>query len=410
MSSRGASVDEARTSRESRRKHLPGLDGLRGIAAFSVLSGHFWQHLSPGVEPSSTGRSVLSDLEQGLTLFFALSGFLLYLPFVSRLMSGRSAPSARQFYFNRVVRIFPAYLVVLLVASYVLCATYVSSPELGYLGDIGSMTEPLQIIANLSLVQALVPGTMGTGLGVSWSLTTELCFYAILPLLGLLGYRVARSVRSPVAAALVAPALMFVVGGLAQTLGILLRSGSAEQQYAMSWGPTWAGVLDRSLLSMAHLFAFGMFAAVLVAGLSAGRITWDVGRIRPLLWVVAVCALVSVAVVPAALAFGLVSAALIALATVPSQSGQPSWTARVLESRLLRNAGLISYSVYLWHVPILNVMASHDLGTAQQTWAGAIGWWLVLVCVTTAVATTTYYGVERPFTRLRERVRVTRSS
>jgi peptidoglycan/LPS O-acetylase OafA/YrhL len=404
------SVDEAQTSRGSRRQHLPGLDGLRGIAAFSVLSGHFWQHLAPGVEPSSAGESVLSDLEQGLTLFFALSGFLLYLPFVSRLLSERPAPSARQFYFNRVVRIFPAYLVVLLVASYVLRATYVSSPELGYLGDTGPMLEPLQIIANLLLVQALVPGTMGTGLGVSWSLTTELCFYAILPLLGILAYRVSRSVRSPVAAALVAPALMFMVGGLSQTLGVLWRSGSAEQQYAMSWGATWAGVLDRSVLSMAHLFAFGMFAAVLVAGLSAGRFTWDVGRIRPLLWVVAVCALMSVAVVPAALAFGLVSAALIALATVPSRSGQPSRTARVLESRVLRHAGLISYSVYLWHVPILNAMASHDLGTAQQTWAGAVGWWLVLVYVTAAVATATYYGVERPFTRLRERVRVPRRS
>ncbi len=93
---------------------MAGIEGLRGIAAGSVMLGHTIILLGaagfvvPGFLYPLTGL-----LLQGLTLFFVLSGFLLYRPFASAIINGRAAPRTRDFLRNRVLRIWPAYLVIL---------------------------------------------------------------------------------------------------------------------------------------------------------------------------------------------------------------------------------------------------------------------------------------------------------
>jgi peptidoglycan/LPS O-acetylase OafA/YrhL len=345
---------------------------------------------------------------QGLTLFFALSGFLLYLPWVRRLSDQRPAPSSRTFYFNRIVRIYPAYIVVLLIGSYVLQSTYVTTPPAGAVGMDGSrgvMTDPLQIVANLFLVQTLIPRTMTTGLGVSWSLTTELCFYAILPLLGLAAYAVARRFRSAPIGAFVPPVAMIALGVACTAIAQATVTGPPERRYALDWGDTWHAVFARSLLGQAQLFGFGMLAAALVAVLSTPTRRSRVRVVRVALWVFCLSFPVTVLAASPDVAFALSGAALIGLVALPTSSARVSRLARVLEWTPFRVLGLVSYSYYLWHAVVINFVRERSLAFDPRSAAGFGANWLLVFLCTLALASATYFTVERPFMRLRDRMR-----
>jgi peptidoglycan/LPS O-acetylase OafA/YrhL len=125
-------------------------------------------------------------LDQGLTLFFVLSGFLLFRPFATTLMEGKPLPSIRRYARNRLLRIYPAYITVFIVTAIIVGTAFVKGSTHGLGPDnIGRLSDPLQIIANLMLVQMLIPPFVMTGLPVSWSLTAELSFYLVLPLIAI---------------------------------------------------------------------------------------------------------------------------------------------------------------------------------------------------------------------------------
>ena len=77
--------------------------------------------------------------------------------------------------------------------------------------------------------------------------------------------------------------------------------------------------------------------------------------------------------------------------------------ARLLETRSLVYAGLVSYSVYLWHEPLIRWLAAHDL-TFHGRWADA-GNVALVTTLTLAIATVSYLLVERPAISLRTRRR-----
>src|SRR5581483_10066033 len=93
---------------------FPLFDGLRAIAALSVVAVHFAAYTSS----LNTGalRAVTSQLAAGVCVFFLISGFLLYRPFVAaRLERGsRDLPSYAR---GRVLRIVPAYWFALTVLA-----------------------------------------------------------------------------------------------------------------------------------------------------------------------------------------------------------------------------------------------------------------------------------------------------
>src|SRR3954454_23534459 len=97
-----------------------GVEGLRAFACLSVVLAHSW-FLNPLPPSQAAGPAnklvpyINFNLFSGLTLFFVLSGFLLYFPFARAVMEQRSLPSVPRFLRNRALRIMPAYWVVLLV-------------------------------------------------------------------------------------------------------------------------------------------------------------------------------------------------------------------------------------------------------------------------------------------------------
>src|SRR4051794_12159761 len=103
---------------------IAGVEGLRAIAAGAVLVLHlWWVPVTAGAafSPAWGWPGVfMAPLNEGVPMFFVLSGFLLWRPLAASVIEGRQLPSVRRYARNRVLRILPAYWVVLLVSALVL--------------------------------------------------------------------------------------------------------------------------------------------------------------------------------------------------------------------------------------------------------------------------------------------------
>jgi peptidoglycan/LPS O-acetylase OafA/YrhL len=398
-------------------RRLVGIEGLRGLAALSVVIAHVRIHTAGDADLGLAGR-VLGALD-GLTLFFALSGFLLFRPFAASLVNGVPLPSTGRFLRNRALRVFPGYIVILLIASYVLQTTYTraADAEDGFTGardTLGPLTEWWHVLANLGMVQTLIPGSLKTGLGVAWSLTTELCFYLLLPVLAWAAAAMVRRGGDRLVAVWLVPAFLIALGVAGRLVAAAtLTDTSSARVYAEEWGPTWHAVLQRSILPHADLFGYGAVAAVLFV-----LVEREVLRPRTVqaLRVIATGAFLVVAAflvgpgLPSCLGMrqwdtapvAAACAALILWAALPTRRGTSSRLGKALEMRPLHHAGLVSYSLYLWHLPVLWWLAGHGL-LMDSSPRGYFLNCLIVVGVTAALSSLTYHFVEAPALRLKKR-------
>src|SRR5260370_42480308 len=83
------------------------LDGLRAAAAVAVVLTHV--AFQTGEVVRGAGGALLGRLDAGVAVFFALSGFLLYRPYVAARWDGRPPPPVRRYALRRAARILPAY-------------------------------------------------------------------------------------------------------------------------------------------------------------------------------------------------------------------------------------------------------------------------------------------------------------
>jgi peptidoglycan/LPS O-acetylase OafA/YrhL len=153
-----AAVREARgeaTEARAPSDRSVGLDAIRAIACAMVVLCHLSVH---------AGDGRLVGLQNGVMLFFCLSGYLLYRPFV------RGRVVIRDYVRNRAVRIVPAYLVALIGVT-------------ALSGDRTFLDKPLTF---LLLAQNYDPSTWQGFLGVSWTLVLEAQFYLTLPVIAYL--------------------------------------------------------------------------------------------------------------------------------------------------------------------------------------------------------------------------------
>ena len=258
-------------------------------------------------------------------MFFAISGFLLYRPWVAARLDGAAAPSGRVYAVRRVLRIVPAYWVALVVIALVLGRDEVFAWP----------GAPIYF----GFEQAYFPDYFTGGIGQAWTLTVEVAFYAALPFIGLL----ARRLPGPV---LRGEAL--VLGGLV-AVSVLWRA--LVLAIVEPSDPAYFPLLV-ALPAQLDVFAGGMALAVLSA---AGR----EGRAQSAGWALAIAAY-------ALLACGAPMAR--RCASSPSTSSRRSWrsgcwlprsSARagrcggLLGWRPLAWVGLVSYGVYLWHLDVL---------------------------------------------------------
>ena len=334
---------------ERARRNL-AIDGLRGVAALSVFAFHAWLYTRANVRAAGSDSgldSALGELRIGLVLFFVLSGFLLFGPWVAaRLQRTRQAPHTATYFAHRIGRIVPAYYVAIIGSALLLWPLA---------GEPGVRLPPLEQLPLFFLfAQNQSAETVMTLDPPMWTLAVEASFYAVLPLIG---WAALRSPATRLGQSLAPAALLLA--------GLVFNALLAKQDLP-------AITLSKSLPAMAPYFAAGMLAAVWISGrrptpraallLFAGAGVLVIGDA----WVHA--NLVSgsdralrmrvVRDLPAAAGF----AAIVALA-----AARPP---RLLGWKPLAFTGLVSYGLYLWHVPVL--IAMRAAGVLPMSTVGAI--------------------------------------
>lgn len=352
------------------RGRIRGLDGARGAACLCVVIVH-----SAGLlAPTTTARHHLYLAAQMVVLFFVLSGFLIFLPFVRRVAADDRLPDLRRYTSRRLRRIYPAYFVVFVLADLTaLLFTANAVENLVARTDTGTgrITDPLTVITHLTLVQNLLPSGLQTGLNVSWSLTTELCFYLVLPAAGFALLWTTRRHGWSVWTA-VAPGVLFVVLGLAgKTLLHWDQLTRGLGPGAAQFGSTWHATLTRGLIGQADTFGWGMIVVGLFVTMErGGLLRWTGWRV-----VVPCVALIAVGLAGTLWCvrhwsrydgsfFALAVAAFALLAVEPTARGRHSLVGAAADVWPLRQVGDISLSVYLWHYPVLlGVVRAGYLGT-----------------------------------------------
>lgn len=403
----GAVLKDVVEARRAPSRRLVGIEGLRGLAALSVVLHHTGSSTTDHAITGLAGN-LASFAREGLTLFFVLSGFLLFTPFAAAILRGTPLPSIRKYAANRFLRIYPAYLVIFVLAALVIGSVYVRGSGWGLGPDnVGRLTDPLQILANLLIVQTYIPQYVLTGIGPAWSLTAEIAFYVALPLMAVIGWKLSRSVKNKLPILLLGPFIMIVCGlAIRVWTDLQLRGLNDWDAAVFEWGQSWSAVLVRSFLGQADLFAYGMLAAIAVVVMQDRGIEVISTRVKVSLLAVAGFFVIAGFTVLRSYTNNVtgVAAALLVLAVVlPSSDEQNSnRLARSLEWLPVRFAGLISYSIYLWHIPVILWVASHHLTFGSDTAALPLNLLLVLAIVL-PLAAVTYYLVERPALSLKNR-------
>ncbi len=166
------------------RHDLPVLEVFRGLAALMVVFTHVGFIAGPGVAGPWAGW--LSRLDFGVALFFLLSGFLLFRPFVQAAYGRRPEVELGSYLRRRLIRIYPAFLVVLVFDYLITPAARQASGSLWVQTLFMVQNYPVNFVNQL-------PGQVQ-----SWSLAVELSFYLALPFLavGVLGRRTAAAEAS----------------------------------------------------------------------------------------------------------------------------------------------------------------------------------------------------------------------
>src|SRR6185437_13242011 len=158
---------------------VASLTGVRAVAALLVVGTH--AAFTTGKYVEGYYGLVCSRMEIGVPIFFVLSGFLLFRPWVKSAAKGGAQPSVRRYAWHRVRRIMPAYVVTVL-AAYVIYHFRTAGPNFGHTW--------LGLLRNLTLTQIYTFNYLGgyvhQGLTQMWSLAVEAAFSVVLPLLAYL--------------------------------------------------------------------------------------------------------------------------------------------------------------------------------------------------------------------------------
>ncbi|PZF58983.1 acyltransferase [Curtobacterium sp. MCSS17_008] len=370
------------------RLEFPYLDGLRGLSALAVVFYHAYLFTgTTGTGPTELPwlRPVIGWGYLGVPVFIVLSGYVLMLPVLTRFDGYRIPGGIWGFIKRRARRIIPPYWVALVLFAVLILVV----PVLGQPGGTQWDTKlPMgwgTFLTHVFLVHDFFPQYIGKIDGPMWSVAVEWQIYFLMPFLILPLWR--------------------LVGGWATTSGLLLIGVWMGSESRYSWVHPW----------FVGLFAVGMLAAELTV---AARDRQDGLRGRstrgPSGWFVLVL-LAGVLVLffthrdyyqhqtwPSEVVAGVFVGVLLTWLGTRAVVGRHTWLARFLGWRPFVLAGLVSYSVYLVHSPLLGLgnllLLPLDLYPKWQFLAMVLG----VVPVVLALCVLFWWLVERRFLNRRQ--------
>ena len=402
------------------------LDGVRGFACLMVIWFHIYRiprdlHIW---NPSTSSYPLLDSLlffgRNGVTLFFVLSGFLLFLPFANALLFKQTWPSTRQFYLRRVFRILPAYYLALILIVLLFQRQYLQPQHWQELGLFFAM---FMDSSQTTFKQLNAP---------FWTLAIEWQFYLLLPLLvsGIrkIVWRVKQCYRLPATISLL---LVLIAWGLfSRYFGVYF------QQH-----PSATVLIPRSALNVILFFIFGVsgkyledFSVGMLLALCfvyiqhpqvSSKLRTALYKLSPLLWGIGVICLLALVLwsydqrfantwpffnnpifytysfllgeICLSLAFGLCLCALLF---------GSNRLKRLFEWSPLRRIGTISFSLYMWHLPFIFLFIQwiqpFMKGWSPEQSYGVYWLWILLVVIPFSVMF--FILVEKSGIKLGERI------
>jgi peptidoglycan/LPS O-acetylase OafA/YrhL len=329
---------------------VASLTGIRAVAALLVVGTH--AAYTTGKYTHGYWGLVGARLEIGVPIFFVLSGFLLFRPWLKSAATGGPPPSVSRYAWHRVRRIMPAYVITVLFA-YVLYHYRDAGPNPGH--------SWMGLLRNLTLTHIYCNGYLGKylhqGLTQMWSLAVEAAFYVALPPLAyVLLVLICRRQWQPklVLAALAGMAL------ISPAWLILVHTDHWFPDGARLWLPTYLAWFLAGM-ALAVLQAMGVrcyaFMAIPLAIICYFIVSTPIAGAPT----------TSPATMREALFKTVFYAAIAALAVAPLALGDQGWYSRLLASRPMVWLGEISYEIFLIHLITMEFAMDYVVGAHVYT-------------------------------------------
>jgi peptidoglycan/LPS O-acetylase OafA/YrhL len=352
-------------------KTIPSLNGLRAISILMVVLMHTLQRINT-VTPVNRLWFVLGNGSTGVFIFFVISGYLIT-TLLLREHKESGTISLKDFYIRRAFRILPpAYVNILFVVI------------LGWWGKL--QLTAVDVATALFFCRNYLPSKVGWALEHYWTLSIEEQFYLLWPIILL--WCLCRRGRSS------AIKVGFAVAILCPVIRVL--------SYKFG-GDYLRETVERSFQCRADALIYGCLTALLAGSPEYEKIYNYVARIW---WILPIIAIGisgyleifygSIWTLPFGYSLNGICISFFILWCVRNST---SFVGKVLNHKLVMHIGILSYSIYIWQQLFLNPRNASVFGSAH------ILRYLPVCCLAIlAAAETSYYLIERPSLRLRNRV------
>ncbi len=355
------------------------LDGVRAFACLSVIAYHINRFAFLGhILTIGLGHLTISFAlagSSGVTLFFVLSGFLLFMSYARSLLFDADWPSIRRFYIRRAFRILPGYYISLFLLIIFTNRIYLQ------------FVHWKELVLFLTLFMDASPQTYQAINGPFWTLAVEWQFYVLLPLLALAFRPFVQ--HGP---------LQRRLNVLLLCLAALIAWGLATRYWGRSWevNPHQPALLPSFVHNLALFFFYGSsgkfledFAAgmvlcvfyVLSQHVQEHRLIFFLRRYCWWLWGFGILELFYTAVwstlpggaflAPFIGSHNWLSEIVLALGytlCIAALLFGPAQLRGLLEWRPLRESGQLSYALYIWHLPLLLYFTTFILPYTTSWW------------------------------------------
>lgn len=372
---------------------FPLFDGFRAIAATAVLLTHV--SFATGNNTRSSWGGYFARADVGVAIFFLISGFLLYRPFVRARFRTEPAPRTGAFWWRRALRIYPAYW-----------AALVAVVVIGGI-EVHGFTAWLRFIF---LIHIYWPTTVFGPVNQSWTLATEVAFYLFLPLYAFVLRRAVRHDAEPrrkLQAELVGIAALVAITWLYRWL---ISQHTEHFGVYNTWLPSWLDHFGLGMLLAVTSVLCAERGSRAPAGLErrwAPVVCWVVAGVA--FWLVSMKMGVAVNLVEFTTRDEMVCHVMYAIVAffflLPGVFGpqDKGLIRRFLRNRIVQFVGLVSYGVYLWH-ELLIIKLREWAGAPADGIGGNFGKLALAVFACTLVlATLSYVLIERPLLRRKHR-------
>ncbi|WP_167740441.1 acyltransferase family protein [Parasedimentitalea huanghaiensis] len=330
------------------------ITGLRAVAATMVVM----IHTAALSEFGAIGQAITSAGKYGVDIFFVISGFTIAKTFTE-------ARNYSSYLTRRIMRIVPLYWLAITLAMLLIVVGALPFPY--WMQELGSEPNLYNYLMHLSMASFLDYKVANSVLGVEWTIPIEVFWYVFLPPLLYFAKTVYRTIGAFVFFHFLSK---FLFGISEDMFGTVLP---------ITWSPAAHG--EMFFIGATSFYLRARFKTEPPAGSG--------------LWIGGAVALFALALVAGsgraseALAF---STAILIVCVTPDRA---KWVTRPLTSRPMLFLGSISYSLYLFHLPIMSLLGELNLlpgfGLAK---------FMLVYGTTVVVSMATYALVEKPTNRL----------